>query len=86
MLSDFAFASITLLIRSPETEPGQIALTRILNFPSSIANDLVTPIIAHLDAAYGVLNGNPKIPAVEDKLTIDPPSFFFKSGIACFVK
>ena len=47
-LINLAFAFITLSILSPFTEPGQIAFTRILNFPNSTANVLVNPIIAHL--------------------------------------
>ena len=46
-----ALAFITLLILLPVTDPGQIALTLILNSPNSIARDFVIPIIAHLLAA-----------------------------------
>tara|TARA_B100000902_G_scaffold312388_1_gene302531 strand:+ start:203 stop:436 length:234 start_codon:yes stop_codon:yes gene_type:complete len=77
---------MTLCILSPFTEPGQIALTLILYFPSSIAKLLVNPIIAHLLAAYGVRCGNPNRPAVEDKFIIEPDLFFFNRGIEYFVK
>ena len=82
---DSAFALITFFILSPDTDPGHIALTLILNSTNSIAKDFVRPIIAHLLAAYGVLNGKPKIPAVDDKLIIDPP-FIFNNGIAFLEK
>ena len=83
---NLAFAFITLSILSPLTEPGQIAFTRILNFPNSTANVLVNPIIAHLLDAYGERWAKPYNPAVEDKLMIDPFFAFFKNGIANFVK
>ena len=70
VFNNFAFALMTLCILLPFTEPGQIALTLILYFPSSIAKLLVNPIIAHLLAAYGVRCGNPNSPAVEDKFII----------------
>ena len=60
----------------PFIVPGQIALTLILFFPSSIAKVLVTPITAHLLAAYGDLKGKPKTPAPEDIFMIEPPLFF----------
>ena len=66
--------------------PGHIALTRILNLPNSRAKVFVTPTTAHLLAAYGDLNGNPNIPAVDDKLIIEPPLFILSIGIASFEK
>ena len=83
---NFALSLITLPILSPLIVPGHIALTRILNFPNSIAKVFVTPTIAHLLAAYGDLKGNPNIPAVEDKFIIAPFLFFLSIGIASFVK
>ena len=43
-----ALALITLFILSPSTDPGQIALTRILFLPNYIARVLVKPITPHL--------------------------------------
>ena len=60
---NFALSLITLFILSPLIVPGHTAFTLILNLPSSIANVFVTPIIAHLLAAYGDRNGKPSIPA-----------------------
>ena len=48
---NFALSLITLVILFPFIVPGQIALTLILNLPSSIAIVFVIPIIAHLLAA-----------------------------------
>ena len=45
-----AAAATTRSIRSPSTEPGQIALTRTPNGPSSLASVLVSPITPHLAA------------------------------------
>jgi hypothetical protein len=45
-----ASAAITRSMRGPSTEPGQIALTRTPNGPSSMASVLVSPTIAHLAA------------------------------------
>ena len=81
-----ALAFITLFILEPLTDPGHIALTRILNFPNSIAKVLVIPIKAHLLAAYGDLFGKPSIPAVEEILTTDPNFDFLINGIAYLVK
>jgi len=83
---NFALSLITLFILFPFIVPGQTALTLILNLPSSIASDFVTPIAAHLLAAYGVRKGKPSIPAVEDILIIDPFLDFLISGIAFLVK
>ena len=58
----------------------------MLNFPNSIASVFVIPTTAHLLAAYGDLSGKPKIPAVEDRLIIDPPLFFLSIGIESLVK
>jgi hypothetical protein len=52
-----ASALITRVMRSPSTEPGQIAFTRTFQGPSSAASDLVRPMTAHLAAAYGVRSG-----------------------------
>ena len=43
VFKNFALSLITLAIRSPLIVPGQIALTLILNLPSSIAKVFVTP-------------------------------------------
>ena len=51
IIMNFDLSLMTLVIRSPFIKPGQIALTLILNLPSSIASVFVTPIIAHLLAA-----------------------------------
>ncbi len=59
-------------MRGPPTDPGQIALTRMPAEPSSIAHVLVSPTTAHFAAAYGDRSGYPKMPAVDEMLTIEP--------------
>src|SRR5689334_3961010 len=71
-------------MRAPSTEPGQIALTRMPDGPSSIDSDLVKPITPHFDAAYGVRLGKPKRPAADDRLAMLALSLARNSGIACF--
>ena len=85
-LVNFALSLITLFILSPLIVPGHTAFTLILNLPSSIANVFVTPIIAHLLAAYGDLSGKPSIPAVDEILIIEPFLDFLSNGIALFSK
>ena len=85
-LVNFALSFITLFILLPLIVPGHTALTLILNLPSSIAKVFVTPIIAHLLAAYGERSGKPSIPAVDDMFTIEPFLDFLRRGIAFFVK
>ena len=69
-------------MRSPDTEPGQMQLTRTPCGPSSCASVRVRPRIAHLAAAYGARRGNPNRPAVDDRLTIDPEPCWRKCGAA----
>src|SRR4051794_26768820 len=63
---------MTPSILGPPTEPGQMALTRIPAEPSSIAHVFVRPITAHFAAAYGERSGYPKMPALDEMLTMDP--------------
>ena len=46
-----ASAAMTRSMRSPSTDPGQMALTRMFQRPTSAASDLVKPITAHFAAA-----------------------------------
>ena len=46
-----ALLANTASIRAPATDPGQMALTRMPNRPSSIDSDFVNPITPHFVAA-----------------------------------
>src|SRR4026207_558156 len=46
-------AAITRSIRLPSTAPGQMALTRMFQRPTSMASDLVRPITPPLGAGRG---------------------------------
>ena len=72
---------MTSRMRSPSTEPGQIALARTPEGPSSMASDFVRPMTAHLAAAYGDRMPMPYCPAVDEMLMIDPSRAAFIAGI-----
>ncbi|MNU06902.1 hypothetical protein D3C72_2522600 [compost metagenome] len=59
-----------------------MAFTRIPCGPSSIANDLVKPITAHLDAEYTERPAKPRWPAADDRLIITPALDSFSRGMA----
>src|SRR6185312_10011959 len=77
-----ALLANTASIRAPATEPGQIALTRMPSRPSSIASDLVRPITAHFEAAYGERIGKPKRPAADERLAMLGLPLFLSHGMA----
>src|SRR4051794_20790958 len=80
--SALALLAMTLSMRGPATEPGQMALTRMPSAPSSIDRDLVKPITAHFDDAYGVRIGKPKRPAADDRLAMLALPLLRRCGIA----
>src|SRR6476661_2275396 len=81
-----ALALMTASILGPLTAPGQIALTRILSGPSSIARVLVSPTTAHFDAEYALRPAMPSRPAAEERFTIEASVPCRSIGRACLMQ
>src|SRR5215470_15034945 len=66
-------SGVRTLIISVSIGPGCTEFTRILRGARSIAAALVIPLNAHFVALYAIAPGDPRRPATDDILTIEPP-------------
>src|ERR1051325_7258691 len=66
--------------------PGWTELQRILSFACCTATDLVISRTAAFEALYAMWTCSlPMMPAIDDRLTIEPPPLAIIAGIACLM-